>query len=302
MKKISLFSVVIIVFFWVACKDTKKEETILKGEASITVDETVLPMLKDQVDVFQSKYDAKLHLVSKSEGEALNDLFSAKASIAILTRNLSDKEKINFSQKKIIPKITIFAKDAIALVSNKSSNDTLIALSDIVRFLKGDTQSGIKGIVFDNPNSSTVTFMKNIAKVDQLPEVGVYSFASNEEVIKFVAENEGMIGVIGMNWISQPSLKMKSYLANTKILSVKGLKSEVFVSPNQNNIAEGSYPLVRDLYIINCQGFSGLGMGFASFIAGDIGQRIILKSGLMPVRVPGRKFNIRNEIDNDKIK
>jgi len=41
-------------------------------------------------------------------------------------------------------------------------------------------------------------------------------------------------------------------------------------------------------------------MGFGSFIAGDIGQRIVLKSGLMPVRTPGRKLKIRNEIINDK--
>jgi len=41
-------------------------------------------------------------------------------------------------------------------------------------------------------------------------------------------------------------------------------------------------------------------MGFASFVAGDIGQRIILKSGLLPVRVPGRRINIRNEISNEK--
>jgi len=41
-------------------------------------------------------------------------------------------------------------------------------------------------------------------------------------------------------------------------------------------------------------------MGFASFVAGDIGQRIILKSGLLPARVPGRKINIRNEISIEK--
>jgi phosphate transport system substrate-binding protein len=40
-------------------------------------------------------------------------------------------------------------------------------------------------------------------------------------------------------------------------------------------------------------------MGFASFVAGDIGQRIILKSGLLPVRIPGRRINIRNKINND---
>jgi phosphate transport system substrate-binding protein len=58
--------------------------------------------------------------------------------------------------------------------------------------------------------------------------------------------------------------------------------------------------LARELYIVNCQGFSGLGMGFASFVAGDIGQRIILKSGLLPYKVPPRKLSIRNQISNDK--
>jgi phosphate transport system substrate-binding protein len=93
---------------------------------------------------------------------------------------------------------------------------------------------------------------------------------------------------------------MQAYVDKVNILSVKSPTGDNFYSPSQNNIAEGKYPLARDLYIINAQGYSGLGMGFASFVAGDIGQRIILKSGLLPVRIPGRKINIRNEISNEK--
>jgi phosphate transport system substrate-binding protein len=32
-------------------------------------------------------------------------------------------------------------------------------------------------------------------------------------------------------------------------------------------------------------------VGVASFALGDIGQRIILKSGLLPIRTPGRKIS-----------
>lgn len=300
MKSSYLLPLIFSVVLLVSCKDDKKEETILKGRVSITVDETVLPMMKDQVDVFQNRYDAKITLVPKSEAEALNDLFKLKSTVAILTRNLTEKEKINFSQKKIVPKITIFAQDAIAFISNKASNDTLIALEEVIGFLRGEKHSKFRGIVFDNPNSSTSSFIKNTAKIADFPTTGVYSFKSNEEVIKFVSENDGMIGVVGMNWICQPTKSSSSFLDNINILSLKGAKEKVYVTPTQNSIAEGTYPLVRDLYIVNCQGFSGLGMGFASFIAGDIGQRVVLKSGLMPIRVPGRKFNIRNEIENDK--
>ena len=68
----------------------------------------------------------------------------------------------------------------------------------------------------------------------------------------------------------------------------------------KNNIAEGKYPLARDLYIVNGQGYSGLGMGFSSFVAGDIGQRIILKSGLLPAKIPSRRITIRTGINNKK--
>lgn len=300
MKRINLLLAVFTLVVLASCKYDKNEETILKGNVAITVDETVLPLMQAQADVFQNKYDATIKLVPKSEAETLNDLFNGKAGVAILTRNLSEKEKINFSQKKIIPKITNFAIDAIALVRNKVSNDTLLSLKDVIDFIKGNSNNAIKGLVFDNPNSSTVSYIKKLANVDVLPENGVYSFKSNEEVIKFVSENNGMIGVIGMNWISEPSSKMLPYLENINVLSIKALNGTSYIAPTQNNIAEGTYPLARDLYIVNCQGYSGLGMGFASFIAGDVGQRIVLKSGLLPVRVPGRKVIIRNEIENAK--
>jgi len=127
-----------------------------------------------------------------------------------------------------------------------------------------------------------------------------FSFKTNDEVIKFVSENDGMIGVVGVNWLSQPAPEMQDLVHNINVLSVKGVKDNNYYSPTQNDIAEGKYPLARELYIINCQGYTGLGMGFASFIAGDIGQRIVLKSGLMPVKTPGRKLQIRNQFTNDK--
>ena len=283
-------------------KEQKKtsKETILKGSATIFVDETLAPIIEDQVAVFESKYDAKIKLVSKSESETVNSLFKEKSAIAILTRNLTPQENIIFEQKKITPKITKFAMDAIAFISNKSNNDTLIDLKDVVAFMQGKPSPAIKGLVFDNPNSSTVHYMNSLAGIQSIPEKGVYSFKTNEEVIKFVAQNNGMVGVLGVNWLFQPMPEMQKYVDKVNVLSVKGLSGPNYYAPTQNNIAEGKYALARDLYVVNGQGYSGLGMGFASFVAGDIGQRIILKSGLLPIKIPGRRINVRRGINNDK--
>jgi phosphate transport system substrate-binding protein len=285
-----------VVFVFFNCKKdedgSSDNETILKGKVAIFVDETITPIVEDEVMVFESKYDAKFTLNSKSESEVLNSLFNKKATIVVIARNLTKKELNIFEQSKIVPKITKFAIDGIAFVSNKSSNDTLIALKEVVGFMKGERSSKIKGLVFDNPNSSTVNYMNNLAGLSGLPAKDVYTFKTNNEVLKFVSENDGMIGIVGVNWLSQPDPSMSSVIQSINVLSVKGLNTEGYYAPSQNNFAEGTYPLVRDLYIVNCQGYSGLGMGFASFAAGDIGQRIVLKSGLLPYRIPTRKLNI----------
>ena len=303
-KKSKMYSLIFISFLFVMCnqKEQKKadKESILKGSTTIFVDETLTPIMEDQVAVFESNYEAKVKLVSKSESETLISLFKQKSAIAVLTRNLTNEENKIFEQKKITPKITKFATDAIAFISNKSTKDTLIDLKNVVEFMQGKPSSSIRGLVFDNPNSSTVRYMNLLAEIKSIPENGVYSFKTNDEVIKFVAQNKGMIGVVGVNWLFQPMPEMKGFVDKVNVLSVRGLTGENYYAPSQNNIAEGKYPLARDLYIINGQGYSGLGMGFASFVAGDIGQRIILKSGLLPVRIPGRRINVRHGVYNEK--
>lgn len=294
--KIIVLVCIISVSILFSCKQSENNETILKGTTTILVDETLKPIIEDQIAVFESKYDAKITMDAKSETETVLALLKDTASIAVLSRTLDKDELRIFENKKIKPRITKFATDAIAFISNSRSKDTLIDLEEVVLFLKGKN-SKFKGLVFDNLNSSTVRYMFKLAGINQVPSTGVFSFKTNEEVIKFVAENEGMIGVVGLNWLYQPTPSNSNYVKKVVVMSVKAIGKSSYFAPTQNNMAEGTYPLARDLYIVNCQGYSGLGMGFASFIAGDIGQRIILKSGLLPVSVPTRNIIIRKEIE-----
>ncbi|MTH16876.1 substrate-binding domain-containing protein [Flavobacterium sp. LC2016-01] len=304
LKYSKVFGLIVFVFLFVMCNQKNKnesKETILKGSLDITVDETVKPIVDDQVAVFEGTYyDAKITAKPKSEVELINDLLNKKTKVAVTARNLTAEELKRFDKSKINPRVTPFAIDAIALISNKSNNDTLIALKSVIDFMQGKKDTGIKGLVFDNPNSSTVRYMKELAKVKDIPATGAFSFKTNDEVIKFVSENDGMIGIVGVNWLYQPSPNMSETIKKINVLSVKGLKDDNYYSPTQTDIALNKYPLARDLFIINCQGYNGLGMGLASFMAGEIGQRIVLKSGLMPVKTPSRKLNIRTQILKDK--
>ncbi len=299
-KYLNLFILIGITFLIVKCNKKKDQETILEGTTTILVDETLTPIVEDQVQIFESIYKAKIKIEPKSESEVIQALVNGSSGIAILSRKLTIEENKIFANKKIVPKVTPFAKDGIALISNISNKDTLVALNDIVDFIKGKKVNTIKGLVFDNPNSSTVRYFCELAGLKKLPDNGIFSFKTNNEVIQYIAQNNGMIGVVGINYIFEPSSSMRDIVTKVNVLDVKNINDNNYYGPTQNNIAEGKYPLARDLYIINCQGFAGLGMGFTSFIKGDQGQRIVLKSGLVPVQVPPRTIRIRNKISNDK--
>ena len=100
------------------------------------------------------------------------------------------------------------------------------------------------------------------------------------------------MGVIGVNWISDIDDSVSNNFRHT--IKVVALKDEAsseyhdFYQPYQAYIALNQYPLVRDVYLISRESRIGLGTGFASFVAGDQGQRIIRLAGLLPATMPVR--------------
>src|SRR5690554_7122005 len=82
----------------------------------------------------------------------------------------------------------------------------------------------------------------------------------------------------------QPDENLKESIKELRSLYVYNDSLKQYFRPSQSTIADDTYPLVRTINIVDVQGKTGLGTGFASFAASDKGQRIVLKSGLMPVR------------------
>lgn len=299
-KTVIGFLLLALLFVFSCQKKEANKDTIIEGKATLYVDESILPIIEDEQAVFETEYKAKLHLVPQSEKEIMNAMINDTAKMAVLTRVLTPIETKAFETKKINPRITAIANDAIVFIKNKASKDTIVALQDVIDFIRGKAVPNIKGIVFDNANSSTVRYMNTITGTQIEKQKNIYSFKTNQDVIKYVAENDGLIGVVGMNWIYLPPVDLEETVDKVNLLGVKNIKSTEYVFPTQDNLAAGKYPLARHLYMINCQGYSGLGMGFTSFIGSDRGQRIILKSGLVPERFPSRKIVIRNKITKDK--
>ncbi|NEU10361.1 phosphate ABC transporter substrate-binding protein [Flavihumibacter sp. R14] len=303
--RFKFFSFIGVALIVSACQNQQAaptETTYTSGETSVIIDESFAPIIEDQSYVFEKHYPkSKLNRIYKPENEVLNLFLNDSVRVAVLSRELTADEAKRYQNKNIKLRVNRFAIDGIALITNRSNPDSLITVAEIISLMKGEPGK-IKSLVFDNPNSSTVRYMKDLAGIKELPAKGIYALKSNPEVIKYVNANPGSIGVIGINWVMQPDEDLEEIVGRLKIMGVKNLPgkpgSDAFYKPNQNDLALEMYPLTRNLYIINGEGKPGLGTGFASFIAGELGQRIVLKSGLLPDSIPSRQVIIKNKINN----
>lgn len=286
-------------------KSVAAKETLLAGNITIYVDNTVQPIVEDVLAVFHSVYDrAGIKQANRTEKEIIQLLLNDSATVAVLPRKLSAEEEAYFIDKKIKPRIEEFATDAIALIVNERSKDSVINLEEILKVLRGQPSGKVQKLVFDNAGSSTVQYLMKMAGVNNVAAGKIYSLNSNEEVIKYIHDNDGAIGVIGLNWLLQPPGSLTNYVKNIKVLGVDNVNvdktEKKYYKPSQEHLATGFYPLTRKLYVLNYQGRQGLGMGFATYTGGIEGQRIILKSGLLPVRIPTREIAVRNELETTK--
>jgi phosphate transport system substrate-binding protein len=298
LKIIGICAVLLTLFG--SCKQKVKTVGGVDRSKIFVVDESFKPIVDQELYVFGALYkDGHPKVIYAPENTAVNLLFSDSVRVLIIAREMNAEENKALASKNLKPIVNRFAIDAVTLIVNQASNDTTITISEIKKMLNGNTKTD-KDIVFDNPNSGLVRYLKELSGNKDFNQKNIYSLKSNKEVIKYVSEHPNAIGITGFSWLNDPEKDYADAVNKVKIVSVKDdiskIKTGQYFSPSQQTIALKQYPLTRNLYILNFTGKMGLGMEFAAFIAGDRGQRIILKSGLLPDEIPGREINIVSKI------
>jgi len=287
-----------------SCKQKAKNDNLdrfTSNKAEFVVDESFQPIVDEELYIFKAAYtNVDPKIVYAPENNEINLLMADSARVVILSRDLNPQEyDALLKTRNLRPVIDRFAIDAVAIIVNEASKDTDITVSELKKMLNGDTKTD-KNIVFDNPNSSLVRYLKEFSGSKEFRQKNIYSLKSNKEVIKYVSEHPDAIGITGFSWLNDPDKDYADAVQKVKIVGVKDdtgkNPSQQYYTPSQNTLALKQYPLTRNLYILNCTGKNGLGMEFAGFMKSDRGQRIILKSGLLPDNIPGREITIEKKI------
>jgi len=294
-----------------SCKMTPKkftDETPTRGTITIAADESYQLLVDAELYTFQSIYkDAKVTPIYLS-GDSIMKLFmDDSVHVIISSTQLTENQLEYLKGNASYPKTTKIAYDALAFVINKSNPDSFIRYNTIKDIFTGKTSNwkqinpksklGDIKVVFDKAGSSNVkTIMDKFEMKGAMPSYCL-SATRNSEVVNFVEKNPDAIGILSVNWISDPRDSIShSFLSKVKVVAITSeynSEGSDFYTPHPAYIANKMYPFIREVYTINRETFSGLGTGLTSFIAGDSGQRIILKMGMLPAATTIRLVEIK---------
>ncbi len=283
-------------------------DTPTSGTINISVDESFQPIIESEINTFEGIYKyANINANYKPEGQVVKDLLNDSTKIAVLSRELTEEENAYFKKNNRVARVTKIAIDAVALITNRQNPDSLLTMDELKRIFNGEAKSwkdldedsplGDITIVFDNNNSSTARYVRDSLIAGNKLPANTFASNSHKALVDYVEENKNALGVIGVNWVSDfDDSTVVGFLNRIKVLGISEdpapVTTEAYYQPYQAYIAQEAYPLRRFLYIISTEGRTGLGTGFASYVASDKGQRLILKSGLVPATMPVRVISL----------
>lgn len=288
-----------------SCKDKPKNgrtDTYSSGTIKFVSDESFCPIIDEEIEIFQTVYPkARVIPQYTNELDAVNMLMKEKTCLAITTRNFTEREFKNLKDRKFLPVAIPLAYDGLALIVNNANPDTIISIKDLRLILSGkvskweklypESKLGDIEVAFDNKQSSTVHFcVDSLLGGRPINSPNIYAVKKSAEVIDFVERHPNSIGIIGSNWLNDKrDTTNVTFNKNINVMSVcqvEGATAGEMNSwkPYQLYLLDGRYPFARTVYALLVDPYHGLPVGFANFMQSPIGQKIILKSALLPYR------------------
>ena len=302
-----IFIVLLIIVQCSGRRTPEITETPTRGNIRISADASFQPIVDAEISTFTTLYKyAHIEPTYIPEKDLITAFLNDSVKVIVSAWEPTAQQKELLFNTQIVVRTTTIAYDAIALVLNKENKDSLLTYENVNDLFTGKltdwkqinpvSKLGKIVAVFDNDKSANIRFFKELFSLNaQLPP-NFFSVKTNEEVINYVTTNKSAIGLVSVNWIAdRDDSTSRAFSDKVKIAAVshKVLDPGSYFMPVQGSIYDKTYPFTRKVNMVSRETFKGLGSGFINWVAAEQGQRIVLKSGLVPATMPIRLIQIK---------
>ena len=237
---------------------------------------TNLPVTAKLAEGYYKKTGIKIDIPGSigSDG-AINAVKSNNLELGLLSKPLTSDER--GEGLKEIP----YARVAVIFATHSNTSESSISDSDIIEIIKGSKRTWMDGtkihVFLRQNNDSCNRILYQVIPGYQEAATEAYRqkhweiIYRDSDMSDAVKENKGAFGVTVSTEIAKDGTK-------TKALQYKG------ISPTNENIRNGLYPLTEEISFIYKEPLSNRAAGFLDYVFSEEGQNILEKWGSIPIR------------------
>lgn len=273
------------------CMQQPADETAKSGSMCVAVDRHLEGIAGNQAESFTLSYPcAKVTLLPDDSGKSLKHLLEGKVRAAFICGEPGSAEDSLFAQLHRPLRREPIARDAIVCIVNSLHPATELSIKELGTLFSEQGEGSAVPLV--RADDFRLLSLLATATGKKRGELRPWSCRSDAELLERVSIDRRAIGLLFRSsldrvFMTAPGERKSRF----RILPIaKG--GEVPRLPTQQNIFDGSYPLVTLVYYLYYPG-DALAAGFGSWLSSSAGQKAFERSSLAPYRLVERTIILK---------
>jgi|WetSurMetagenome_2_1015567.scaffolds.fasta_scaffold09966_4 phosphate transport system substrate-binding protein len=304
MKPPILYLSVLLMLLLAGCTREPGSTTLTKGTLRIDCDAAIYPALRLVAEEFHSQYpDARVDVRSVEAREATANFVNDSVHVIAIARSLNAEERATLAATKTWFEEYHVAQSAIAVLAHKENPVTELRMGQLDSILTGSVTAwpgwkagGNIDIVVSDVNSSTNEVLRALVLRGKKFALSASVIAGSGDLMEHVRSTRNAIGVTNVAWLMGVEQEFSLIgLSRPGVAADSTQRVGKAYTPVQGYVYKGYYPLSTPVNMYSRELNRDVSMGFIAFATGIQGQKVFLKSGLVPVTMPVRLIQLTSE-------
>lgn len=276
-------------------KDQGNKSTPTTGSLAVFTSSSITSVIQQGADQFNRQYvNANVNVYTLDSRAIVDSIINRKADIGYFDRVLSKEESLAVVQSRKHVYSFLLGTTVATWIVNPGNSVIAIDSLQLLKILTGEitTWDAVGG-----PKEKINVYLPSIGDGawsvmelyfgHALTKVEGHYWPADSLVILRVAEDANGFGLVGRQ------------LDDARVKRLKW-RHPLMANPipaNVGSLQQGTYPFKVGLYYYTIADRTDLASGFLSFMAANLGQRIIADNGFLPGMVPVRIVNLAPQGD-----
>jgi phosphate transport system substrate-binding protein len=229
--------------------------------------------------------EVEVSVTGGGSGTGIAALINGTTDICAASRKMKEKERKLAAERGKEPTEFVVARDGIAVVVHPENPVEELTLEQLKKIFTGAYErwsqvggpdQGIIVLSRESSSGTYVFFQEHVLKKEDYTERARLMPATSA-IIQTASADKWAIGYVGLGYALEAKGKVR-------VLRVKVDKDKAAVTPSEETVKSGAYPIARPLYLYTLGAPAGVVKDFVDFALGADGQKIVVDTGYVAVK------------------